>query len=98
MKEFLEILQKNKNDHHKQIEVYLEYKDKKEKLIEELLKDKSTNIKEIKVHIGFLVQIISLIGYFRLMGEDKIDEAMQYFYNDFTNIKKQLYKKYKIIL
>lgn len=96
MKEFLEILQKNKNDQYKQIETYLDYKDKKEKEIEELLNVKSTHIEEIKIHIGFLIDIISLIGYFRLMKADKIDEAKQYFYNDYINLKKELYKKYKI--
>lgn len=98
MKESSEIIDKAKNDERKEIEYLLEYKEKKEKLIRELLKDKQANLEIIKMHIFFLAEKLALIGYDRLIIEGKKHEAVEYFYDKYPISKfvNELYKKYKI--
>ena len=97
-KRFSEILEKNISDRDRLIEIYVEYKEQKEKLIEELLENKQVNLEVIKFQIGFLTQIISLIRYYRLEAKGEIEEARTCFYHDhdFRSVKKELYEKYKI--
>lgn len=96
MQRYLKLIEKDKDDWHKQIESFLEYKEQKEKLIEELLKDKLGNLEVIKIHIGFLTEITSLIRYYKLEAEGKMEEAIKLLYADYMIIKNDLYEKYNI--